>query len=584
MEYAFQNQLAGMRRRQVLVDTTLGIANILGFAALFLAVEMLADWGIDWPWAEGAGFAWIVRAALLAVMLAAIGWIAWTWIVQPTLYGGDEESLALAVERRETDLGGRLIAAVQLSRPEALAAGASPTLVQALIVETEMMSANRDFARAVSVDELVQRGGIVLLILLVFAALFALARPVSGILLGRALLSNEPVPRRTQVTVLTGDTLVLRGDSVTITAEAQGVKPSAGTLLIQDPAGSHTFVLEADPQTPGRYWRRVDDVVVPFDYRVRLNDGGSATFHIDVAERPCVDSFNCVQIFPPYIGLPDTPHLPGDLALVIGSRLIVNVVATKPLASPAGGEHGAGNYIHLVGSEVVFPLDVDGNDPTHATNGRTEGSPGIPLPPGTTGMSIHLVDRTGLQTSNPIVYRIDLLPDEPPKVQITSGGTEEQFVTRTAVLHVSFSATDDFGLGSLALHYSVSGGRVQQIPLALPPGHPKAFSGNFDFSLGSVTIPAPQNPDDKPTIQYWFYAEDLNTVSTADHKPGHGESDRHNLRVVTDAEKRQELMGRFSNIISDQLNSVTTEQQGVSSRVGQIIVNKAGEPVTQPAP
>jgi hypothetical protein len=578
MSRVLSAKISQVRRKQSLVSAGEGLAMACAFVVIVLAIEMLADWGINWPWTHGAGMAWTVRAVLLVIGLAALSLIIITRIVSPILFAADDETLALAVERNEPDLRGRLIAAVQLSQPQAIAEGSSLSLVRTLIQQTEQLSAQRDFSQIVATDTLYKRGSAAALLLIVAGIAYIAMQPASATLLRRALLSTEAVPRQTRVEVLTGDVRIPRGDSITIIALAHGIHPTAGQLDVHDAASNYSFPLDADAKIAGKYSRKIDNINASFDYRVQLNDGEAGPFHVEAVDRPQAVSLECLQIFPAYIGYPDAPHLAGDLAIVAGSRLVVTVKANKPLKATTAAQFPF-NRIHLTGSEKDFPLEINAADHSRATTTAVDGQRGIPLPPGTSGMSVFLVDEDGFETRDPTVYHIDLVPDKPPKIHITSGDAQSETITRNAVQHIDFDAADDFAISRIELRYSIDAGDPVRVNIPLNPPRPKSVSGHYDFDIGKLGLRATKGADDRISIQYVLYVEDLNTVTTPDHLPGHDQTDKYSLDVVTDEQKRQELMTKFANT-SDQINSVTNDQQQGSSNLGQAIIRGTGEGAT----
>jgi hypothetical protein len=556
------------------------ISTACGLLVIGLTIEMLADWAIPWPWAEGTGLAQPVRILLTLGILIGVAYLVIKESVLPLVRALDNYSLALAVEREDSSLGGRLVAAVQLDTPGGLVAGTSPSLVRALIAETERLTLSYDFSHIVNPRPLYWRASGAAIVVLAGFITFFTCLPGSAILLGRAFGSTQPVPRQTRVEVKTGDVEIARGDGLEIIAQAHGIHPSEGRLEETDATTHYTFPMDRDASDSSLYIRKIDAVTSSFDYRIFLNDGRSDIFHVKVVDRPAMLTMNCLQIYPAYIGLPDAQHLPGDLSILAGSRLEITVKANKELKSTTPQELPF-NRVHLSGVERDFPLTVDASDPTTSHTADVDGQRGIPLPPGATGISVFLVDKEGMETKDPIVYRLDLVPDKPPKVRVTNGDWQEELVTRAAVQHIEYSVGDDWGLGKIALRYVVNDGLVQEVPIAIE-GHPKSAQGHIDLPIKEVPLAAQQNADDRPVIKYWIYAEDLNTVSTTDGQPGHMDSDKFSLKVVTDDEKRAELMSKFGNITSDQLNAITTEQQQNSSQLGQTILHGTEEPATKP--
>ena len=79
----------------------------------------------------------VVRALVLAVVLAGAAYVVIRYGVVPVVFGPDDEEIALWVESAEPDFRSRLISAVQFSRPGAVPAGASVSLVRAMIGQAE---------------------------------------------------------------------------------------------------------------------------------------------------------------------------------------------------------------------------------------------------------------------------------------------------------------------------------------------------------------------------------------------------------------------------------------------------------------
>src|SRR5581483_3380952 len=104
--------------------------------------------------------------------------------------------------------------------------------------------------------------------------------------------------------------------------------------------------------------------------------------------------------------------------------------------------------------------------------------PGIPLPAGTTGLSIHLVDTDGIENKDPAVYPIELLPDNPPTIRISSNNPKEETVTPIADEAMGYEASDDYGLAKIELKYKIDGGEVRTIGLPLQGTPTSVSTGN----------------------------------------------------------------------------------------------------------
>ena len=140
---ALAEQLGAVRQKHLFVQCGGGVALALGALALALMAGALLDWWIELPWA--------VRALLLAADIALVGYILWNYVVVPYQEQPDDDSVALVVEKGKPEFRSRLIASLQLTRPESAQPNMAMILVQRLVLETEKLADSMDFTGARSV-------------------------------------------------------------------------------------------------------------------------------------------------------------------------------------------------------------------------------------------------------------------------------------------------------------------------------------------------------------------------------------------------------------------------------------------------
>src|SRR5438552_49730 len=158
MSRILANKIASVRRKHALFAALRGASAMLGVAVLLLAVGMLLDWYIELPWR--------VRAAILAIDLTVLTYMFLTYVVAPVIWGPDEDEAALMVERERPEFATRLIASVQLGRPGAVPAGASSTIVNAMIRQTEQIADPLNFAEVIKSEPLIKVAALSMLIVL----------------------------------------------------------------------------------------------------------------------------------------------------------------------------------------------------------------------------------------------------------------------------------------------------------------------------------------------------------------------------------------------------------------------------------
>lgn len=445
-------KIAAARRKHAMVAAGTGAAMVACVLVGGLVLTMLCDWFFELPFG--------VRAAALVANLIACLVIAWRWTILPIVRGPDDDQVSLWVEAREPMFAGRLITVVQMSRQDAAAAGVSPSMLRMLMQQVETLAASVDFTQVVPTDRMLKLiSAAIMLIVLALVATVAGGETGRDLLQRALLVPGVELPRKTRIRVEPGDLLVARGEDVTIAAIAEGVIPSRGQIRVRHDSGRQQVVIlePIDPEgSPGHFARTIRNVQEQFTYTIELNDARSAEHAVRVETRPAVAGIEIRQIFPDYTGLPPLERSTGDLSILEGSRLAIRVRSNKPLRR-TGGFEAVRNHVLLAGSGAQFRLEVDPHDPMLlvATDGAQQSIPVPATPSPTTGLSIHLVDEHGLQSSDPAVYPIDLVPDRPPAVRVTRPEQAEELVTARAQIPIAFDAADDFAISAARIVYEI---------------------------------------------------------------------------------------------------------------------------------
>ena len=558
-------KLAALRRRHVTVAVLTGGAMAVAVAIELGALAMFFDWWLELPYG--------VRLLSLIVQLAVFTFILLTMIARPLIQQPDDDELALMVERAQPQFRGRLIAAIQLSRSADVAPGTSAAMVDALVEETEAHAQPVNFPKIVPLDRLRRFGMLALVVLAMGLGGFVYGRAVTVDLLKRVFLSNIPVPRKTRVVIIDGNKIVGRGDSVRLEAFAQGIIPATGQVEIRYPSRrTQSYPLEQNRDNKIHFGRTIENVQESFTYTVFLNDGQSDTFTVTTVARPTVATMECEQVFPAYTGLAPIKRPLGDLALLAGSTLKLNITATKDLQSAA---------IRLSGIDATIPLQL-------GDSRKLAGEFVVP-PKGLNGFSIFMLDTGNMESRDDAVYRVDVIPDKAPTVKITYPERREELITRHATMIIGIDALDDFAIAKLRLRYKIAPDAAQ---LAQPPPATSQFVGAVAGRYIEDTMELEleeANPqrvrrrlewnigEFRPTlsegtvIEYWIEAEDNNNATG----PGVTASEHQLAKVVSDAEKRADLLNRAGDTLGS-ITDVTTDQEKLNRNLGTIIREKTG--------
>ena len=538
-----------LRGRQGRVALWTGVAMAVTVLCAWLVSETVADFLTNLPW--------LGRLAFFLAGTGGAGALLWFFGVRPWRVRMGDEAVALMVERELPEFRSRFIAAVQLAKAED--SPASPALVRALVAETTALAAKVKFDAVVKTGPMKKWLRIAAAALAVAAGLAASGGHKTQPLLMRALLFNNPVPRKTLIRDVTGNRVIAIGDDLRIEAAAGGIVPAKGRLRVQTAKGKpQEFEMAADVAERTRFARVLQSVQEPLDYTVALGDAESASFHVKVKPRPSVASVECQQVWPAYTQLPAQRRTLGDLKILAGSRLVLKVKASTAVQS---GE------IRLTGADREKPAKTAPLTPGAEDKTLLTGETVIPAE-GVTGMTLRLVDEDGVESRGAAIYHIDVVQDAPPTIKIIYPDRREVLLTREATALIAFEAKDDFGVAKVRLHYAVDwveGGPHKTIDLDLGGALPKTVTRRFDWKIGAL-VP---HVEEGSVLDYWFEVLDANNVTG----PGLGTLDHYQVRIVSEAEKRADLANQLSDTMEG-LNGVRLGQEEVNAKLGEIIFEK----------
>lgn len=630
MSQLLLDKISEVRSRGMTVSVGAGVGRVVVWVVGAALLVMAADYWLDLHMA--------VRAVWLSGLLGAAGYLVWWGVIRVLQSPPTDDRVALWIEGDQPGLRQRLISAVQLARDSG---GASPSMVAAMTVETEELIAPADLTDVVKSDPLYKWLGGAATAIVVMGLVLLVGGASSRDLLLRALcVPGIEVPRKTRIEVLTpADLVVARGDDVVLAARASGVIPDAGEIEVVFASGAkQTYPLPRVPEPPSddappsnqpadppplsrdRFSVTLRGVSEAFTYRLTLNDARTPTAAVRVSVRPVAQKVEAFVTPPAYTKLPPSRVPTGDLVLLEGSRLGLSVTSSKPvkLTGPITGTGAGQNRVLALSTSPAGPQPPRAfalrRDPTNPTQLATAdgASDSIILPKNATGIAVVLVDEEGLETRDPTVYRVQIVPDRPPTVRVIVPQRKEEVVTRSAVPRIGFEASDDLALGSLKLRYIVrapaadqvgnaaagGGGMVAGAPPANLPNLPDppvppspqtpepaaqddraARSLDLDVAPGSkslrgfypwrlVSLSAGGLPEGS-VVEWWLEAADTNNVTG----PGIGRSERFLFRIGTEAQVRDALMARLSGSFGS-LQDSQQNQQDLTRDLGQLILEK----------
>lgn len=402
--------------------------------------DLLLDWNLEL--ASG----W--RVALLLANLALLAGVSYRGLIR-VLPRFDPVAEALRVERAEPALNGLLLSGVQFADEAAYPASVSRELMRAVRRQAETRVATLNVhavARRVALRAAVLSGLVALLAFVSFAAWRgAHLRVLAQRMFNPA--SQVPYPTNTMVDVLSGDLTVRSGAAVTLTAQARGVIPPQGKLLVRFGAlGWESLPVTRDAAS-GQFRYELPRVSDTVDYYFRLGDGRSARHRVRVVRAPRVAAARVALTYPAY------------------TKLAAQEIDTLNFKVPEGTQV----TWHLKFSESVAGAELllDGAEPVAlqlAAGGR-EASLQMPA---AASRSYQVALRWKLGSREYVEpgprHYMQVVPDADPQVTLVQP-SEDGKATLKKVIHLAFNARDDYALGAATIVFSVNDSAELRHPL-----------------------------------------------------------------------------------------------------------------------
>jgi hypothetical protein len=408
-----------------------GARTAFALAAALLAVTLLSAAvllyaGVPWPWRV------IARCVLL---LLAVG-LVWRFAWQP-LRALHRDEGAQELERSLPLQQGRLL--TYLDQRRRVAQGESSPLLGLLAADALARTdqAPLDQQRLERAAWLPSAASVAVLVL--FAGLLAWRGSDWGAA-ARSLWWGAPAPQRVlplaqrRIDIKPGDSRVRRNNDLQVQASPVGFAATEAQLHVQFGEGDWETVPMRVAE--GQLDYTLYAVREAARYYVTAGDVRSAEHSIQVVDLPQIDALRLTYTYPSWTGLPPrVQEVGGDISAVAGTRVRIELRTDVPLQQP-----------QLVIDEQAQAMTQQG------VTGRGELVVGerttrYRLAATVEGESVALSDS----------YRIDVVPDEKPTVEIRRPGRDYQ-ASSIEEVPVSVRARDDFKLEGLELRYAVNGG------------------------------------------------------------------------------------------------------------------------------
>ncbi len=485
------------------------IAVLLGGAA----VKLL---GLQHPWLPLLYVVFSFSALGLSIGLA----------VYPLIRREALERVAQTIQEGIPELGDDLINSIQIYRqfhPVSRAHGISKRLATALIEQTAHRLRQIDLIPLLKQRPLLP-GLARLLILIAAAAIMAFFNPgyirysVNNMLLhpddaveyGRMAISVEP-----------GNTTVLKGSDVSIKVEySRPVLSDTWLVIGQDGAQvRHKMTLVKD----GSYEFELKEIPETITYFIRSRFSKSNPFVLTVIEPPMLRELNVRLIPPSYTGLETSKQKDsGNITAYPGTEATFTVSPTRDIVEAA----------LMFKDKEQIPLK-------EKEDGIWQGRMALLSPE---SYHFRLEDSLGFSDPHPINYKIEIIPDRPPQVEIASP-SQNMEMNEGEDLPITYVGRDDFGVSSIHLKYSWEGGEQKSIKITGKEKEASLLSGQYIWQLRGPEF------SHSSVISYYLEAQDNDTISG----PHRSVSKTYTVEIRGREEEHRRVQARLASITEDLL-------------------------------
>lgn len=436
-------RLARTSERWWLVSFSCRMTLLVAAALAGFLVCMLLDIWLQFD----QGGLWALSVSWLAATVA-LG----TWLIVSIMRGQSGlEATARRIEVASPELSNDAINIVQLSsddRPDvsgfrAAAVADAMRRLTAVPFEARVVGNSRwqRLARGVQTPaDLWEHLGLLFAVCVGVAVTLLLA-PVGSSVTHRLLSPWQYIPQQGAVKILEvtpGNTDILAGTSLEIAARIENPdrRSYPATLVVMPSQGPVARQVLLANQDNDRFVAAIPAVLKPLEYRLEIGDSQSPQFHVNIFEKPTVESLNVVYEYPSYLGKADesVQQQHGDLKAPEYTTADLRIHANTDIASG-----------HLVVEDRQFTGEVLSDGRTLRVKLLLEK---------TANYTIHLANRADYSDPEPRINRIEAIRDRPPTINLFKPPADGP-AAADQPLHIGLRAADDYGLSRVRLESKV---------------------------------------------------------------------------------------------------------------------------------
>ncbi len=444
--------------------------SLLGLAAMLLGYLLLGAVVDHWIAAEGLRFLgrMIFFAGLVCILAGFVAFRVAPAVLRPI----NPAYAAQTIEQAAPTLKNGLINLVLLKR--------QPDYRTEDPVERHLLAALEKHTAAqiartgpeMAVDRAaVVRNGVLLVVAVAATSFYLILSPKSPLAsFGRICWPWAPIPVPTRVTIdqlQPGHATVFQGDPVVVSAVIRGLRKGETPVLYYSTADG-TQLHRPLPMEPAAGGYRHQGRLPPDDgglqqtveYYIAAGDCRTPRYRIEVQPALAITVERVEYDYPEYTALPErTAWRVGDIRAVEGTAVTIHAVANRPIRQA---------WIELDGQptrRIAMRLSGQATASGKLVLGARPGEPGRHL---CRFYQLRFTDTDGRENRQPVRYRVEAIPDQPPVVQLTLPGeaNRREQVPRNGYLDLRIHAYDpDFGLRRVILRAECRGKPLHVGPL-----------------------------------------------------------------------------------------------------------------------
>ncbi len=337
---------------------------------------------------------------------------------------------------------------------------------------------------------------------------------------------QRPIPFEYSITP--GDTTIEQGSALQVSVRFSGNAPEQVRLGLQSDQENQPRIQGMTRYKDGLYRSRETELFEDVEYHLEMDGYRSELKRVRVELLPRLQELAVTTHPPDYTGLEsETYTYPFNrIETPAGSELEIRSRKNKPLEMLQLIAENSGDTLSLSPDTLITSRITAASDER---------------------FHFRMRDEHGLTNSNPFRFRLSVIEDQPPFVEILSPESHiYDFLSDTVPLLYEYE--DDFGFTSVQLHYRLHKAFVDKpvegmIPLAVPQ-RSRGLS-EYDWGIGAMRL----GPMDR--LEYWIEITDNNeydgyqTTRSAGHVI---EIPSLASRIFEQEEKEEQIDQQFSEI------------------------------------